>query len=117
MTKQTGTTELIPIPSSLNPYTTSAYNQQTMSNGIYTRPFIQTRPTNGNSPMILRYPNQQYGQQMMKPRMTYGQVIMPQHYDPNSIYRTNHLPPDNNILKSLLQIVRFDFFVFIKILI
>ena len=78
----------------------------------------KVRPTNGTSPMLLRYPSPQppYGHQMIKPRMmTYGtpsQVIMPQQipimYDPNTIYRVNgqqahHLPPDANILKSLLQ--------------
>jgi len=51
---------------------------------------------------------------------TYGQVIMPQQtpiiYDPNTIYRTNgqHLPPDDNILKSLLQIVKFREFFRLK---
>ncbi len=148
ISKQTefqSTTSLIPLPSplsnnlgvnihsinnqpSLTPtmigtYTNSSYNHQ--STGIYVnnpRSIIQTRPSNGTSPIILRYPNQQYGHQMMKPRIispnTYEispQVIMPSQqspiiYDPNTIYRlngqqTHHLPPDDNILKSLLQIV------------
>jgi len=102
-------------------YPTSSYNHhQQISTGIYLnnpRSIIQTRPSNGISPVILRYPTQQYGHQMMKPcSNTYGtspQVIMPQQtpiiYDPNTIYRINgqqnhHLPPDDNILKSLLQI-------------
>lgn len=150
ITKQSGITELIPLPSpltnnlgvnihsinnqpSLTPtiigtYSNSSYNhhQQPTSNGIYPRSIIQTGPTNGTSPVILHYPPQPYGHQMMKPRMippnAYGQVIMPQQnsiiYDPNTIYRTNgqqthHLSPDNNILKSLLQIVCSEFsFIF-----
>ncbi len=93
--------------------------------GIYVnnpRPIIgKVNQHNGtSSPIVLRYPPmiqpQQYGHQMMKPRMqppnSYG-TIMPQQspiiYDPNILYRTNgqpshHLPPDDNILKSLLQI-------------
>jgi len=112
-------------PTMIGTYSNSSYNhhqQQQSSTGIYInnpRSIIQTRPSNGTSPIILHYPNQQYGSQMMKPRMispnTYEispQVIMPQQssiiYDP--IYRSNgqqthHLPPDDNILKSLLQIV------------
>ncbi len=123
-------------PTMIGTYPTSSYThfdnhhqQQQTPPGIYLnnpRSIIgklnqQPRPTNGTSPMILRYPTtQQYGHQMIKPRMippnTYGtspQVIMPQQtpiiYDPNTIYRTNgqqthHLSPDDNILKSLLQI-------------
>jgi hypothetical protein len=92
--------------------------------GIYVnnpRPIIgKVNQHNGTSPIVLRYPPmiqpQQYAHQMMKPRMlppnSYG-TIMPQQspiiYDPNILYRTNgqpshHLSPDDNILKSLLQI-------------
>lgn len=110
------------------PHFDNHHHQQTPP-GMYlnnARPMVgkihqQPRPANGTSPMLLRYPStQQYGHQMIKPRMTppntYGtssQVVMSQQtpvmYDPNTIYRTNgqqthHLPLDDNILKSLLQI-------------
>lgn len=79
------------------------------------------RPSNGTNSTLVRFPSTQpYVHQMIKPRMispnTYGpspQVTMPAQttvmYDPNSIYRTNgqqshHVPLDDNILKSLLQI-------------
>jgi hypothetical protein len=123
-------------PTMIGTYPTQSYThfdnhhqQQTPPPGIYLnnpRSMIgklnqQPRPTNGISPIISRYPaTQQYGHQMIKPRMippnVYGtspQVIMSQQtpiiYDPNTIYRingqqTHHLPPDDNILKSLLQI-------------
>jgi hypothetical protein len=48
----------------------------------------KTRPSNGASPIALHYPEQ-------------SPII----YDPNILYRTNgHFIPDDNILKSLLQI-------------
>ena len=138
------TTSLIPIPSSLShnlgvqhhsitqpsltptmirpyPASYSHYHQGTPP-GMYlnnVRPMVgklhqPTRPSNGTSPTIVRFPaTQQYGHQMMKPRMispnTYGPSQTPVIYDPNGVYRTNgqqphHVPLDDNILKSLLQI-------------
>jgi hypothetical protein len=114
-------------PTMIGTYPTSSYNNfdhhhhHQSSSGIYVnnpRSIIgklnqQIRPSNGTSPILLRYPpTQQYAHRMIHPN-TYGtppQVIMPQQspiiYDPNTIYRTNthHLPADDNILKSLLQI-------------
>ncbi|CAF1248982.1 unnamed protein product [Adineta steineri] len=99
-------------------------NYHSNPTGIYMnnpRPIhSKVNPHNGTAPIILRYPTmvqtQQYGHQMMKPRMispnTYG-TILPQQspiiYDPSILYRTDgqqshHVPPDDNILKSLLQI-------------
>ena len=93
----------------------------------------KVNPYNGAVPNHLRYPTmmppQAYRHQMMKPRMvaanTYGQMIpqprpsqqqqqqQPIAYDPNAVYGTNgqqqqqvhHVLPDDNILKSLLQVL------------
>ncbi|UJR10319.1 hypothetical protein I4U23_014525 [Adineta vaga] len=91
-------------------------------------PYNGTIPNHLRYPATIQ--PQQYRHPMMKQRMTsantYGTMIPPPApppsqqqpqqqppiiYDPNTLYRTNgqqqqphdHLPPDNNILKSLLQ--------------
>lgn len=110
-------------PTVIRPYPASySHYHQGTPPGMYLnniRPMVgklhqPARPSNGTSPSIVRYPaTQQYGHQMMKPRMispnTYAPTQSSVIYDPNTIYRTNgqqahHVPLDDNILKSLLQI-------------
>lgn len=120
-------------PTMLGTYPTYENHYQPPPSTMYHNPsrpmMVKHNPQARPPPIIVRYPpppppSQQYGHQMMKPRMmtpnntysTPSQVIMSQQqqqpmiYDPNTMYRTNgqpnhHLPPpDDNILKSLLQI-------------
>jgi hypothetical protein len=107
--EMSNSTSLIPLPSPLptNLGINHHLNQPSITptmigayppTGMYlNNPHItKIRPANNTPSMMLHYPAQ-------------SQVIMPQQspimYDPNILYRPNgHYIPDNNILKSLLQI-------------